>query len=124
MLDLRVHPAGSAVTQGVLSLSWPRSAALSTAAVNGKVIAAGAKDGVRAWDVRTAHSNATDSTTATGGCRLLLSGSMPHRGHVSHLQLDSLKLVAACNRPKLHSAAGIAVWELASGNRLEFASSW
>jgi hypothetical protein len=129
VLDLRVHPTGSAVTQGVLTLSWPRPAPLSTAAVRGTVIAAGAKDAVRAWDVRAAHSNATDSTTTTansitGGCRLLLSGSMLHRAHVSHLQLDSVKLVAACNQPKLHLAAGIAVWELASGNRLELPSSW
>lgn len=124
MLDLRVHPAGSAVTQGVLSLYWPRSVTLSTAAVRGTVIAAGARDAVRAWDVRTAPSNSSDSTSSYGGCRLLVCGSMPHGAHVSQLHLDAVKLVVACNRPKLHSAAGIAVWDLATGNRLELPSSW
>lgn len=117
-------PAGSAITQGVLTLPWPPSTALSTAAVNGTVIAAGAKDAVRAWDVRTAHSNSSDSSSSNGGCQLLVCGSMPHRVHVSHLQLDSVKLVAACNRPKLHSAAGIAVWDLVTGNKLELPTSW
>lgn len=115
---------GSAVSQGILTLPWP-SQPLNTAAVKGFIIAAGGREGVRAWDVRRAASSSSISAGGSGGSkRLLLSGCLPNKAHVSHLHLDSLKLVAASSQTKLHSAAGIAVWSLPDGNRLELPSSW
>jgi hypothetical protein len=71
-----------------------------------------------------AAATATSSSGGGGSSRVLVSGCLPNKAHVSHLHLDSLKLVAACNRPKLHSAAGIAVWSLTTGARVELPSSW
>ena len=128
VLDTRVPSAGCAVTHGVLTLPWAPKG-LSTAAVRGSIVAAGAREAVRAWDLRSVSTGAAAAGSSSGtglssSSRLLLSGSMPGKGHVSHLQLDAGQLVAASSRTRLHLAAGIAVWDLDSGSRLELPSSW
>lgn len=99
VIDTRVPSGGSAPTRGVLTLSWC-SSNLTTAAAAGMTIAAGGREGVRAWDVRMAGSTSStscstpdvDSTAATGSrgsgrWPLLLSGALLGKVSVTHLQV-------------------------------------
>lgn len=138
VVDTRVPSGGSAPTRGVLTLPWS-SSSLTTAAAAGMTIAAGGREGVRAWDVRVAGSTSSTScstpdvvTTVAKGSSdrasarwpLLLAGVLPGKAPVTHLQLDRVKVVAASSRPQLGCAAGVAVWSLVTGQRVDLPSSW
>lgn len=119
VLDCRVAPSSSAVTHGVLRLPFK---GLSTAAACGNIVAAGGREGVRAWDVRMCSSS--HSSSGGSSSSLLLSGTLPSKAPVTLLHLDSLKLVAASHQTQLHSAAGVAVWSLPECHRVDVPSSW